>query len=102
MGHFSPILSKALVISWFFLWENLVRKYCVKCIEMRLTPFLVPHDYLCLLPPPGGMRGGRKVIVEPHKHKGKLLFLWPFAYLRSAHRVFNLECVKSLCRISNM
>ena len=25
----------------------------------------------CLFLSPGGMRGGRKVIVEPHKHKGK-------------------------------
>ena len=41
--------------------------------EMLLMPFLMSCDYLCLFLPPGGMRGGRKVIVEPHKHKGELL-----------------------------
>ena len=42
--------------------------------DRRLTTLVgdfIDCDVWCLFLSPGGMRGGRKVIVEPHKHKGE-------------------------------
>ena len=67
-GDSSPIVSNTCNIMGF--WGKSKKEIRGK---LYLNAVLMPCDYLCLFLPTGGMRGGRKVIVEPHKHKGKLL-----------------------------